>query len=120
MRFTPLRPSAPPPPDLTDATTQFRAVRESGDALRDLGDPTVQFSADSGPAAAFRDLGDLGDATVQFSVVGTLGDATMQFRVIGETAGPADGIADFNGYLGQSRTARADPLRPGRHEASRT
>ena len=31
---------------------QFRAVRESGDALRDLGDPTVQFSADSGPAAA--------------------------------------------------------------------
>ena len=122
VRFTPLRPSAPPPPDLTDATTQFRAVRESGDALRDLtdattqfravresgdalrdlGDPTVQLSADSGPAAAFRDLGDLGDATVQFSVVGMLGDATMQFRVISATVGAAAGMADFGGYLGQA------------------
>jgi DNA-directed RNA polymerase specialized sigma24 family protein len=102
VRFTPLRPSAPPPPDLTDATTQFRAVRESGDALCDLGDPTVQFSVDSGPAAAFRDLGDLDDATVQFSVVDTLGDATMQFRVISATVGAADGAADFGGYFGQA------------------
>ena len=102
VRFTPLRPSAPPPPDLTDATTQFRAVRESGDALCDLGDPTVQFSVDSGPAAAFRDLGDLDDATVQFSVVDTLGDATMQFRVISATVGAADGTADFGGYFGQA------------------
>ena len=88
--------------DLADATMQFSAVRESADALGDLGDPTVQFSTVSGPAAALGDLGDLGDTTVQFSVVGQLGDATMQFRVISETAGPADGIADFNGYLGQA------------------
>ena len=70
--------------------------------------PTVQFSAVSGPADALRDLadlgdlGDLGDTTVQFSAVGELADATMQFRVISETAGATDGIADFNGYLGEA------------------
>ena len=41
-----------PPPDLTDATMQFSAVREPADAIRDLGDPTVQFSAVSGRAWA--------------------------------------------------------------------
>ena len=120
--YPPLRPVGSPPAlrDLTDATTQFRAVRESGDALRDLGDPTVQFSADSGPAAAFRDLGDLGDATVQFSVVGMLGDATMQFRVISATAGRGRRHGRLRRLPRASRTAGADPLRPGRHEASRT
>ena len=102
MQFSAVRESADAIGDLADATMQFSAVRESADALRDLGDPTVQFSTVSGPAAAVRDLGDLGDTTVQFSVVGQLGDATMQFPVISATVGPADGIADFNGYLGQA------------------
>jgi hypothetical protein len=62
----------------------------------------MQFRAISGPADPLRDLGGLGDATMQFSVVGQLTDATMQFRVISEKATPADGIADFNGYLGQA------------------
>ena len=39
---------------------------------------------------------------MQFTVVGQLADATMQFRVISETADATDGIADFNGYLGQA------------------
>ncbi len=39
---------------------------------------------------------------MQFRVVGQLADATMQFRVISETADATDGIADFNGYLGQA------------------
>ena len=86
-------------PGLADATMQFRAVSEPADALRDLGDPTVQFSVVSEPADALRDLG---DATMQFSVVGQLADATMQFRVISEPADATDGIADFNGYLGQA------------------
>ena len=39
---------------------------------------------------------------MQFSVVGQLADATMQFRVISHPAEATDGIADFNGYLGQA------------------
>ena len=85
--------------DLADATVQFRAVSEPAISIGGPADPTVQFSAVSEPAGALRDLG---DATVQFSVVGQLADATMQFRVISETADAADGIADFNGYLGQA------------------
>ncbi len=108
IQFSPLGASAAAAPDLADATTQFRAISGLADAFRDLGDPTVQFSAVSGPADALRDLadlgglGDLGDTTVQFSAVGELADATMQFRVISETAGATDGIADFNGYLGEA------------------
>ena len=84
---------------LADATVQFRAVSEPADALRDLGDATMQFSVVSEPADALRDLG---DPTMQFSVVGQLADATMQFRVLSEPADATDGIADFNGYLGQA------------------
>ena len=84
---------------LADATVQFSVVSEPADALRDLGDPTVQFSVVSEPADALRDLG---DPTMQFSVVGQLADATMQFRVLREPADTTDGIADFNGYLGQA------------------
>ena len=85
--------------DLADATVQFRAVSEPPVAAPHLADATVQFRAVSEPVGALRDLG---DTTVQFSVVGQLADATMQFRVISETADAADGIADFNGYLGQA------------------
>jgi RNA polymerase sigma factor (sigma-70 family) len=129
VRITPISRLAPPPPDLGESTTQFRALKEpadpprepadplrhlgdptvlfssasagSADAFRDLGPPTVRFTPVSGPADAFRDLGDVADKTVQFSVVGALADATMQFRVIPETAEVADDIADFSGYLGQ-------------------
>jgi RNA polymerase sigma factor (sigma-70 family) len=105
--------------DLADATVQFSAVSGSADALRGLGDPTVQFSVLSGAPDALRGLGDptvqfsvlngpadalrgLGDPTMQFSVISQLADATMQFRVISDPAEATDGIADFNGYLGQA------------------
>jgi len=85
--------------DLAAATIQFRAVGNQAGVVSGPNDPTMQFSlvgepADVIPAPA--------DPTMQFSVVSQLTDATMQFRVASELADEQDGIADFNGYLGQS------------------
>jgi len=85
--------------DPADATIPFRVVGVPAAATAGPADATRQFRAVSEPAAAPPGLG---DATMQFSVVGQLADATMQFRVASGSADETDGIADFNGYLGQA------------------
>jgi hypothetical protein len=78
---------------------QFRALGEPAEVVAGPNDPTMQLSVVGGPAEVIHGPA---DATMQFSVVGQLADATMQLRLIGERAEEPDGIADFNGYLGQA------------------
>jgi RNA polymerase sigma factor (sigma-70 family) len=89
--------------DLASTTMQFRAVGKSADVVSGPNDQTVQFSLLGERADVIRRPA---DATMQFSVVSPLTDATLQFRVASELASEmadeSDGIADFNGYLGQS------------------
>jgi RNA polymerase sigma factor (sigma-70 family) len=51
---------------------------------------------------AARPTDQLADATMQFRVVGQLADATMPFHLVSKPAEATDGLADVNGYLGQS------------------
>ena len=92
--------------ELADTTMQFRAISDAADRLADA---TMPFRMVSGPA----------DATMSFRVVSGPADATMQFRMV-------SGVGRRHGRPGRrqrspgaSRTAGADPLHPGRHEASR-
>jgi RNA polymerase sigma factor (sigma-70 family) len=113
--------SGPPDeaPDPADRTIQFSVIREPAGRTPDRADGTRQFRAVSEPAARIRGPA---DATMQFSVPGPLGDATVQFRLLSEPAEPPDGIADFNGYMGQAelqeliRSVLAD-LKPREREA---
>jgi hypothetical protein len=111
VRITPISRLAPPPPDLVETTTQFRALkepadpprepadplRESTDPLFHLGDPTVLFgSANAGSADTFRDLG---PPTVRFTPVSgpadafrDLGPPTVRFTPV---SGPADAFRDL-------------------------
>ena len=107
----------------TDATMQFRVVREPS---HDPADATVIFPVVSEPADAtvifpvvrepihepadatvqFRAVSERihepADATMPFRMVSQLADATMQFRVVSVPTDATDGLADVNGYLGQA------------------
>ena len=107
----------------TDATMQFRVVREP---IHDPADATVIFPVVSEPADAtvifpvvrepihepadatvqFRAVSERihepADATMPFRMVSQLADATMQFRVVSVPTDATDGLADVNGYLGQA------------------
>ena len=72
-----------------------RAVRRD----RRLADATMQFRALSEPSDA---VGELADTTMQFRAVSQLGDATMAFQIVSELPDQTDGLADVNGFLGQT------------------
>ena len=102
-----------------DATMPFPAVSESAGAIGELADTTMKFRAVSVPAArigepadatmkfravseAAAPVGEPADATMQFRMLGELADATMQFRMVSRSSDATDGLADVDGYLGQT------------------
>ena len=107
-----LRPTRPA--ELADATVQFRAVGPPADCGGELSDATVQFRAVSPPADA---VGELSDATMQFRAVSLLADATMPFRVVSQPADRRTAWPTSTVTRGKPNSG-ADPLHPGRHEAS--